>query len=313
MRINPVYTTYQHRKPSFKNNHSAEFSSQTRAGILNHETYFFREAETDRYIQDYIRENFCKNKSITIVSAACSSGEEARSYAMMLDDLSPRLKIYGFDIDQNSINAAKKASYMVLGNEVDIFSSQDDMFGYLEKCKDKFHKYFIPTGKIELPEENAFLKRLKIFNIRYYRNAIREATRTEYKLKSGALKNCSFFKGDIQNLESYFNKDDIDVLLFRNAWYHLLCDNERNKAPDRYETAQKIIKMMHKTLKPQGLVVFGELEKGQGTDVNMLSDLMLENGFKPVIINPELTSKLLLMSGRDDNMWKTSHIWQKVK
>lgn len=91
-----------------------EKSNESGIGVLNHQTAFFREPKTDEIVQKYVLEKFGNDDEINIVSGANSTGEEAKSYAMMLDSLSDRLHIYGFDISSDSTKAAQGNSYQLL-------------------------------------------------------------------------------------------------------------------------------------------------------------------------------------------------------
>lgn len=145
----------------FKGGMSCEQSNTSGIGTLNHQTAFFREPGTDEIVQDYILENFNDDKKINIVSGACSSGEEAKSYAMMLDSLNDKLKIIGFDISPESIKEAQGnacqitrddddnpySSYLSLDSENILFTENiDNLTEYERKCRNKFRQYYQPKG-----------------------------------------------------------------------------------------------------------------------------------------------------------------------
>lgn len=146
---------------SFKGGMSSTTSNSSGIGTLNHQTAFFREPKTDEIVQDYILKHFGNDKEINIVSGACSTGEEAKSYAMMLDTLDDKLKITGFDIspvivkeaqgnscqltkfdDNNSpINLVSLDSENILLND-----DTDNLTEYEKKCRNKFKQYYQPKG-----------------------------------------------------------------------------------------------------------------------------------------------------------------------
>ncbi len=84
--------------------------------LLNHETWFFKDKELYETIIQYINDNeFIKNSQIIrILSIACSSGEEAYSIAMSLNNSGLNSKdftIDGVDISPTAIETAKQAVY----------------------------------------------------------------------------------------------------------------------------------------------------------------------------------------------------------
>lgn len=128
-------------------------SNNTQIGTINHQTAFFREPDTDEFVQNYIRENFSSNPKIKIVSGACSNGDEAKSYSMMLDDLSDKIEISGFDIDDDIVAEANnstsahiikypKESITALGSENILFDRNRSLTQYQQACKDKFNEYY---------------------------------------------------------------------------------------------------------------------------------------------------------------------------
>lgn len=145
---------------NFKGGMKYEKSENSGIGTINHQTAFFREPETDEIVQNYILENFNNDDEINIVSGACSTGEEAKSYAMMLDNLKDKLNIYGFDISAEIIEDAKngdcqlfKAKPNPLGYSANLDSENmlldddaHDLSEYQRKCRDKFREYYTPKG-----------------------------------------------------------------------------------------------------------------------------------------------------------------------
>lgn len=145
---------------NFKGGMKYEKSENSSIGTVNHQTAFFREPETDEIVQNYILENFDNDDEINIVSGACSTGEEAKSYAMMLDNIKDKLNIYGFDISAKVIEDAKsgdcqliKAKNNLLEYSMDLDSENmlfdddaHDLSEYQRKCRDKFRQYYTPKG-----------------------------------------------------------------------------------------------------------------------------------------------------------------------
>lgn len=86
--------------------------------ITINETYFFRENETLALICDKWVPRLLAQRSgpVRILSAGCSSGEEAYSLAIRLyekypDTMAQRIEIYGCDIDPAILAKARNASY----------------------------------------------------------------------------------------------------------------------------------------------------------------------------------------------------------
>ncbi len=80
------------------------------------ETYFMREIEViETYFSRVINLENNNSSKIKIVSAACSSGEEPYSISILVREkfrhLIDKIDIYGFDIDSNVIEKAKKGIY----------------------------------------------------------------------------------------------------------------------------------------------------------------------------------------------------------
>jgi two-component system, chemotaxis family, protein-glutamate methylesterase/glutaminase len=80
-----------------------------------HTTYWFRELEHFHYLEKYLAESG-KNKVIKVWCAACSTGEEAYSVALVLEKFKRShigfdYEVYGSDIDSISIEKAKKCIY----------------------------------------------------------------------------------------------------------------------------------------------------------------------------------------------------------
>lgn len=138
---------------SFRGYTGAEISTDSDIGLLLHETGFFGELETDEIVQKYILDSFSKDPEINIVSGACSVGNEARSYAMMLDSLGNKLHISGFDISNDIINQAQSdtarillvqyAEYKQIEDEYFLSDKYNwDLTPYQQRCKEKFKQYY---------------------------------------------------------------------------------------------------------------------------------------------------------------------------
>ncbi|ATL92551.1 chemotaxis protein [Aeromonas sp. CU5] len=84
--------------------------------LSTNETYFFREAQHFSWLKQYAEQlQASRRQPLRIWSAACSTGEEAYSAAMVLAEqlgISERWRIYGTDINTRVIPIAQRAIYI---------------------------------------------------------------------------------------------------------------------------------------------------------------------------------------------------------
>ena len=323
---------------SFKGNDSFEKTESNNIGAVIHETHFFREPKTDEFVQRYIRDNFKNEDNITIVSAACSTGEEAMSYSMMLDDIREKIEIIGFDIDEKSIEYTKEGIYKIknkrqASNDWNVQPNQEgfliddssEISEYQKHAKEKFYQYFTAVGGKEIETAKVPLT-LKVVDdiINLFRSKEDkihpQAVETQlFKANNGVFNNCSFRKGDILETSKMFNKESVNVFLFRNALYHLCCEGNqayRVMKPEADNTIKNISKQVYDTLKPNGLLVFGENELQQGINKGKLYDILTMQGFVPVDIDAEETEMEQkeyenLGISKIDVYKNKIHIWKK--
>lgn len=84
--------------------------------IVNNETYFFRELAQLHAVRELVKDAVTGGRSVRILSAGCSSGEEPYTIAMLLDeagllDGDTRVEVHGIDISTRVLEKARKASY----------------------------------------------------------------------------------------------------------------------------------------------------------------------------------------------------------
>ena len=90
--------------------------------LTNNETYFFREGTQLGVFSDHVLKGLKEKKtrsgerSLRMLSAGCSTGEEAHTLAMIVYDTGQffwgwDVRIYGLDVDGEAIEKARKASY----------------------------------------------------------------------------------------------------------------------------------------------------------------------------------------------------------
>lgn len=81
--------------------------------ITTNETYFFRESKHFDFLRSTVIPAMSRGTSLSIWSAACSSGEELYSIAMTLkSELDNRWELLGSDINQSMLDKAHQAIYV---------------------------------------------------------------------------------------------------------------------------------------------------------------------------------------------------------
>ncbi|MCP4501216.1 MAG: methyltransferase domain-containing protein [Deltaproteobacteria bacterium] len=105
---------------AFLNSHSLEAQKELREAIAQvtvHETYFFRERpQLDAFMKEVLPALLEDRKEIRVWSAGCSTGEEAYTLAVLLEEYARTVrpfdfKIIGTDISSRVLEKAKKAVY----------------------------------------------------------------------------------------------------------------------------------------------------------------------------------------------------------
>jgi len=281
--------------------HSEKYSKD---GIeyLREETAFVREPDTLEFIKNYVDENFSKKPKISIVIGACSTGEEVHSLNMLLGDNAKKTDIIGFDLGKKAIEDAKSLKFTIKNPKN---QKREKLFGYSahkdcylafptekpltekqEAYKKAFNEMFEETN-IEQPQKGLLAKFCS-----YILGNSKDSEEYEYKnfkLKDGQSNNCKFLQGDIQKLDKIVPEGQTDVLMFRNALYHLLAVDKMNgflRLPKEEKESkpimEKIAQQAYKALDENGILVFGEQESEQMTDWSLVSKVLLKNGFEPI-------------------------------
>lgn len=223
--------------------------------LNNHETYFFRDAAQMRMLKERIFPELIERKlaekdySITIWSAACSSGEEVYTLAMLLlqafidKNLSLKLKeglilpptgwkiqILGTDISRQVIRKATEG----------IYESADRGLSSFRNFPEEYMEFFTLTKE--------------------YQDSIGN-TKKVYKVND-VIK--TFVKFDIFNLMSPVPPvRNCDLVLCRNVMIYL------------HESAQKHVEMVVRSaLRPGGVFMFSAVDHLSNTlGVNVRNDL----------------------------------------
>lgn len=81
--------------------------------LTTNETYFFRESKHFDFLKEKVLSRWTSNRIFRVWSAASSTGEEAYSIAMMLDDVlgNRPWEIFGSDISSRVLKKAQQAHY----------------------------------------------------------------------------------------------------------------------------------------------------------------------------------------------------------
>jgi chemotaxis methyl-accepting protein methylase len=267
---------------------------------LRTETAFFRDAETLEALHDLVKDMQQKRHEIHIADYACSSGEECYSLAMLLDSLNQdnKIKITGYDLARKALANAKEGRFsltcpsmakqllaMVIGSN----TYTDAYLGFVvndlallmkksgldripsteqkKKYRELFARFFSQEGEIQIINDS----RIKTF-----------------KVKSEFTSKCHFKEGDITQINQERGENSTDVVLFRNALYHLITNNKNlsERLPKSKQETQEILsdlfgKIYH-TLKPGGLLVMGNKESSQHQQLPQVYQSLIQTGFKPV-------------------------------
>lgn len=151
--------------------------------FLIHETYFFREFRQLQVFSELLLPEIVEHKkrkgdlTLSLWSAACSSGEEAYTLAIILNEfldrrVFPSIRIHGTDLDRSVIDKAKKGTYA--GRTL-----KDVPPGYLSRyfLKEKDETYSLGSqikGMCEFRVENLLLSKpvsSQRYDIIFCRNA----------------------------------------------------------------------------------------------------------------------------------------------
>jgi chemotaxis protein methyltransferase CheR len=114
-----------------------EFDSLTEALVVN-ETYFYREAQALRVVcDDVVRRVIASGRRARVWCAACSTGEEPLTLAMLLAErgLLPQVEIVASDISERALARAREAVYGQRSLRAVVDPSKER---WLEQVGDKF-------------------------------------------------------------------------------------------------------------------------------------------------------------------------------
>jgi chemotaxis protein methyltransferase CheR len=83
--------------------------------LTTNETFFFREEEHFKFLEEIMKSDFAMNSEVRIWSAACSSGEEVYSAAIVLGEslIHRNWEVVGSDISDKVLDKARNGSYSI--------------------------------------------------------------------------------------------------------------------------------------------------------------------------------------------------------
>lgn len=275
---------------------------------LIHETALFRDAETNNFVKDYILKNLANKDKIKVVVGACSTGEEAVTQSIMLDDIKNKVDILAFDLSEQAVKDAKSRKYLFQKPKPapdgyhDVTEYQYKAFkdSYLWSEQEKehtteqkehkklFEKFFEPTGETFVPEKKSLSLRYKEWLVKKIFKVWPVNIEVKYfKLKDNMADNIDFVQGDILNVKDIMKDKKADVFFFRNAMYHLITEDIqggllRRLKHDAPETIRRIATQIKENMNENAIFVLGEEEYQQTMNTKTVPKILTELGFKPI-------------------------------
>ncbi len=311
MLVQPVslYGNYRnnyinHSKTSFSGHSGIETTYNLgKKVVLTTETAFFREPDTLEFVRDYANKTFKNEPVKKIVVGACSSGEEAWSYKMLFNGTPVR--IYAFDPAARLITLARKGLVEIseprsrLAQE---FVKDFKVSGYKDSYLAFDRQNLTPQESERLGSFNKMFEFVPpsknfVLGIHHYDKAFPDSPHAEFEKKVYRLKDengtdCVFFVSDVRDFrdKKEYPLFKNHIFSFRNALYHLMTKKvsvSRVELPrnEIVKTLAPVFSDINKSLDKKGLLVFGENENMQGSNMSIISEMLPNLGFEPVYNN----------------------------
>lgn len=105
---------------SLRTGADARFRRETAEGFLNNETWFFRDFHPFEHLRETVLpemlDSTLRSRRLHVWSAACSSGQEPYSIAMLLKEMRPtlredRVRIFASDLSKEMLRRTREATY----------------------------------------------------------------------------------------------------------------------------------------------------------------------------------------------------------
>lgn len=267
--------------------------------MLIHETAFFRDFQTKKFVTQYIHNIFSNSDNIKIIVGGCSTGEETITLSMMLNSIKDKVSILGIDLSEKVINKAKSRKYFL-----EISKFQDSLMTDYAAFKDSFLGYNL-NKKLSSTQ----IKQKKLFeeffepvlqnnsNISFFKKTLSQLScklnsissiikdTKEFRLKPNMADNCHFKVGDIRNINEITNNEKSHVIFFSNSLYHITTYSEDGHRFMYLDSEKRLMQLFQKfkaNLQPNGLVCFGEEEAYQIPNIQLVTKSMENLGFEPL-------------------------------
>lgn len=287
---------------------------------LRHQTSFFREIETDEILKKLLLENFGQKDKLKIISAGCSTGEEAVSFSMLLDDVKDKIQIIGIDLSKKSVKYAQSRHYILQKpqkvpsgyispynfepfNDMYLWTPIDRPLTEQElKYKKLFEEYFEATDEIFPSQKKSIGQRVSEWFVKkYFKAWPLNFDAQGFRLRDGKAENCSFMQLDIRDIDKITQDEKAEAILFRNTIYHLITEDinfySRQLKKDAEIICSSLIQKFRDSLCDGGYLVMGKDEALQTVNTDLVRETLLKYGFRPI---------------NDDGDLK-ANIWQKIK
>ena len=300
------YKAYFMNKPNtitFKGNISGSCVGYVKGNFAQNtriQTSFFRDPATLEFVADYVNKNYKDKNQVNIADFGCSVGEETYTLAMMLND--PKYHITGYDVVPDALEVGKEATYVIYQNNpgsMDYIGGEDcfllkeekELYSDTEKSYHKmFHKHFSETDEPkELINNNSVFESKVVKDLRH---------KKYFKLNEESIKaKINFKDGNFNSLNEVLEPGKTDVIIFKNALYHIFPDveKENDKLESYLKFSEDKFKKINQCLPVGGLFVLGSLKKDHFVDVKTMKkhqgeridntpihDVLRKNGFEPV-------------------------------
>lgn len=261
------------------------------------ETRFFRDYESMKFGVNYVKEVFKNLKEKYFIVGACSTGEDVHSFKMLMGN--DPVKITGFDIGAETVEQAKSGIfnlYVPADSNTSKYTKIIDMTTY----NDSFLAFDKPNmTKEEKKLKKAFQKNFESIDVkdkliyklketfrRMFDITYAEFNKFKFKYKNTET-DLEFITADIRDFKNILPERKGQIFAFKNSFYHIVTDNNictRQELPRKEvkPMLDSIFKNVNKSLDMNGLFIMGEKEHEQKSNVHIIAESLLDNGFIPI-------------------------------
>lgn len=257
-------------------------------------------------MKSYLLKTF-KKPELNIVDGACSSGYEPYTLAMMFENSGKKVNITAFDLGEEAIRDAKAGEFGIkkIGNDyydamysemISGFSDNYLAFPSPKKLSEKQQEYkrLFSEFFTEIPYEEKFSFSEWLKKVLLPKRFQCPILTKMFKIKPEKADTCKFLQGDILKLDEIVPEKSADVLLFRNALYHLTTRegamSMKIQLPEEQvvPVVKQVINQVDKAVAPNGLFVLGEHTSDHvGVAGSTLYTELYKHDFSPVYFNSD--------------------------